>query len=227
MKRTTAFFLMFDSDSSENEYMYHDQWINSALDMDELQFLESFRMSITCYQSLRNDILSFQAVRRLDSKLLSTLYYLGHAITMRQLREQMGLPTTSIFRYLEEITTIFANLAKEKITFPTIQVVGECISGMAEVNSHNIYYAIDGSEIPINRPSINPFNYYNRKGFFSIKIICVCDFKLRIRGMTYGYGAQHDSSVYRVSNLRIQIESLSQYGFQVVEIMRLVDTKEF
>ncbi|KAI5154528.1 hypothetical protein ENBRE01_3403, partial [Enteropsectra breve] len=54
-----------------------------------------------------------------------------------------------------------------------------------------------------------PFDYYDRKGCFSITFVCVVDHQQRFRGITYGFGKSHDARIYRGSNLRNLVEGIS------------------
>ncbi|XP_050340549.1 putative nuclease HARBI1 [Bactrocera neohumeralis] len=46
-----------------------------------------------------------------------------------------------------------------------------------------VIMCVDGTHIKLIKPSDEPFPYYNRKGFYSINAMVVCDHKLRIRSI--------------------------------------------
>lgn len=63
--------------------------------------------------------------------------------------------------------------------------------------------AIDGSHIPISAPTESPENYINRKGFHSIILQGICDYKLRFIDVFTGIcGSVHDARVWRLSDIR-------------------------
>ncbi|XP_059219925.1 putative nuclease HARBI1 [Stomoxys calcitrans] len=63
---------------------------------------------------------------------------------------------------------------------------------------------IDGTHIKILAPTLSErWKYYNRKGFYSLNVMVVCDHKLRIRYISPSHpGSAHDSLVWNVSDLK-------------------------
>lgn len=100
------------------------------------------------------------------------------------------------------MTKIFYKVSKNKITFPDETEYGELNRGFKQLaDMEGCILTLDGTQIPIIRPSECPFDFFERKGTFSLKLICVVDHKMRFKGVTYGFGASHDSRVLRISNL--------------------------
>lgn len=66
--------------------------------------------------------------------------------------------------------------------------------------------AIDGSHIAISAPIENSENYINRKGYHSILLQGICDYKLRFIDVFTGMcGSVHDARVWRLSDIRTLI----------------------
>ena len=100
------------------------------------------------------------------------------------------------------MSDIFSKLAHEEIKFPMEEELQELKEGFGYGEPNNIVVlAIDGTHIEAKKPQKYPFSYYNRHSTFSINIIAIVDHKLRFRGVTYGFGRNHDSRVLRNSDL--------------------------
>ncbi|XP_050339117.1 putative nuclease HARBI1 [Bactrocera neohumeralis] len=62
---------------------------------------------------------------------------------------------------------------------------------------------VDGTHIKIVAPTKDKFLYYNRKGYFSINAMIICDNKMKIRYVNAQFpGSNHDSHIWNVSNAR-------------------------
>ena len=77
--------------------------------------------------------------------------------------------------------------------------------------------SVDGCHIPISKPinSEEPESYINRKGFYSINLLAVCDANTRFLDICVGWpGSVHDSRVFRNSSLgrRLIKENFIQAG---------------
>ena len=69
--------------------------------------------------------------------------------------------------------------------------------------------AIDGVAIKIRKPKfvMNPVHYYNRKGFFSINMQCVCDADMIITFFSLKTcGSTHDSLAFEVTGLKRKMD---------------------
>ena len=61
----------------------------------------------------------------------------------------------------------------------------------------------------MKKPRVEPDLYINRKGFWSLNVMAVCDNSMKFMYYKIGaYGSAHDSRVLRCSNLMEQLESL-------------------
>ncbi|XP_053949397.1 putative nuclease HARBI1 [Anastrepha ludens] len=67
---------------------------------------------------------------------------------------------------------------------------------------------VDGTPVKIIAPSENSHLYYNRKGYYSLNVMLVCDHELKIRHVDASHpGASHDSLIWNVSELRSHFET--------------------
>ncbi|KAF7696422.1 hypothetical protein CDIK_1901 [Cucumispora dikerogammari] len=77
-------------------------------------------------------------------------------------------------------------------------------------NNPGSIFTIDETLINISKPNIsNSFDYYDEKGNFSVKFVCLVDYKHRFRAVSYGFGKCHDAKIYRGSHMRTLVKSIS------------------
>ncbi|XP_050339505.1 putative nuclease HARBI1 [Bactrocera neohumeralis] len=66
-----------------------------------------------------------------------------------------------------------------------------------------IIVCIDGTHIKVLKPSTDEHLYFNRKGFFSMNAMIVCDSNMTIRAVDVRYpGSSHDAFVWSISTVR-------------------------
>lgn len=62
---------------------------------------------------------------------------------------------------------------------------------------------LDGTHIAILKPTAEAHNFYNRKGFYSLNTLIVCDANLKILSINANYpGSNHDAYIWRHSAVR-------------------------
>ncbi|XP_049301914.1 putative nuclease HARBI1 [Bactrocera dorsalis] len=83
----------------------------------------------------------------------------------------------------------------------------------AKASFPGVIMCVDGTHIKIVKPSEEGFLYYNRKGFYSINAMVVCDNRMRIKSIDARYpGCNHDSHVWGLSKLRSHMERRYREG---------------
>ncbi|XP_017485224.1 PREDICTED: putative nuclease HARBI1 [Rhagoletis zephyria] len=72
---------------------------------------------------------------------------------------------------------------------------------------------IDGTHVKIIKPHLYEHLYYNRKGYFSMNTMIICDHNMQIRADDSRYaGASHDSFVWNISSARQYIQNQYRTG---------------
>ena len=94
-------------------------------------------------------------------------------------------------------------LLKSYINFPRGNVGDETVEGFQNTwGVPQCCGAIDGSHILISTPVMNHTDYYNRKGFYSVVVQAVVDYKYRFLDVYTGWpGSVHEAHVFAHSSL--------------------------
>ena len=92
------------------------------------------------------------------------------------------------------------------VRFPTGQTLKQVIRGFdAKSGFSQVAGAIDGTHIPIIRPQVNATHYFNRKGFHSLVMQAVVDFRDVFTDVYIGWpGRVHDARIFSNSDLYLK-----------------------
>lgn len=98
---------------------------------------------------------------------------------------------------------IIQALQSQNITFPVGNDLQNVIEGFeAKWQMVQCAGAIDGCHIPVRPPAMNHTDYYNRKGWYSVKLQAVVDDQYLFRDVMVGWsGSVHDARVMSRSQL--------------------------
>ncbi|KAI5153052.1 hypothetical protein ENBRE01_3116 [Enteropsectra breve] len=93
-----------------------------------------------------------------------------------------------------KIENKFHELAVKEICFPNSTEYESLLNGFSATSGiEGAILAIDGTQIKLCRPALdNPYDFYDRKGCFSVTFVCVVDHLQRFRGIIYGFGKCQD-----------------------------------
>ncbi len=214
MKKTLKYFTILEliSSSEEEDFCYFCEWYTNINFINEDQFLNAFRMSRNCFGTLLEYIRpAGKNILFLEFKMHMFLYFIGHKCTYREIRELFGIPKSTAYIYLKEMSDLLLPITKDYIRFPKRDEFLELCNGFERIGGvENCLLAIDGTEIQISKPSRSGFSFYNRHDVFSVTFLCAVDYKMKFRAITYGFGSSHDSFLYRNSNMRDMIENIEE-----------------
>ncbi|XP_055544846.1 putative nuclease HARBI1 [Wyeomyia smithii] len=83
-----------------------------------------------------------------------------------------------------------------------------------------IIMCVDGTHIKIIPPKVDRNLYYNRKGFYSLNAMIMCDHTQRIRFIDSSYqGSNHDSHVWGLSSARAHLRDMHRNGNTNIKIL--------
>ncbi|KAF7670557.1 putative nuclease HARBI1, partial [Cucumispora dikerogammari] len=128
-------------------------------------------------------------VSNIKEKVMIFIFYFAHISTYRKLREIFEVAHANLFRIIREMSRILVKIAMKEIRFPQPEDYTILKEGFLKYsNNRGPILAIDGTHINISKPNIgNPFDYYDRKGNFSVNFVCLVDYKQRFRAVSYGF----------------------------------------
>ena len=133
-----------------------------------------------------------------------TLWYLATPMEFRSIGHLFGIARcTACVIVHETCAAIVDVLLKLYIIFPERERVTDIVDGFLRTwGILQCSGAIDGSQIPISAPIMNHTDYYNRKGFYSVVVQAVVDYRYRFMNVYTGWpGSVHDARVFAHSSL--------------------------
>lgn len=133
------------------------------------------------------------------------LKFYAHGTSFRALGEQYGVSLGTISNVIDRVTDGILSSYNDNIRMPTTREQCAEISNefFATAGIPNVVGCVDGSLIPIKRPSINEHVFVSRKSYHAINAMFVCRPDLRFTYVDATFpGATQDAAVFRESQLR-------------------------
>jgi hypothetical protein len=190
-------------------------WFNEiCLNMPDFEFKRHFRLTRSTFEWLCCEVIPL--LRRnnnepgiiglaWEQKIGASLWFLATGECFRSIGERFGMGESTVSYALRQFfDVIIARFLAEKIIFPNTELeINRIINGFERIGKiPNAIGAIDGSHIPIKAPHLFPVDYFNRKGFYSIVLQAVVDYKKKFLDICVGWpGSTHDSRILTNSNL--------------------------
>ena len=143
----------------------------------------------------------------LERRVAVTIWRLATNVEYRTLGELFGLGRSTVGKIvLETCEAIAQHLLQVHVRFPTGQTLKHVIRGFdAKSGFPQVAGAIDGTHIPIIRPQVNATDYFNRKGFHSLVMQAVVDFRGVFTDVYIGWpGRVHDARIFSNSDLYLK-----------------------
>lgn len=142
-----------------------------------------------------------------EQRVALTLWRLATNADYRSISQLFGLGRSTVCEIFHECCSIIAEkLLPCFVRIPTGDDLKEIIEGFeSSWGFPQVVGAIDGSHIPITRPIHNQADYYNRKGFHSIILQAVVDYRYMFIDICVGWpGRVHDARVLCNSSLFVK-----------------------
>lgn len=142
-------------------------------------FLEHFRVSTNVIEPLTT---SFEASEyykyhsgqngkiSAQDQLLIYLWYIGHqTASFRDVADRFDISKSSLERIIVRITYFLSNKSNSIIKWPNNEEKVD-IERHFRKGFPNVVGVIDGCHIKIDKPSLDPDSYINRKGYYSVQV---------------------------------------------------------
>ncbi|XP_037091491.1 putative nuclease HARBI1 [Pollicipes pollicipes] len=138
-----------------------------------------------------------------EKQELLTLWYLGSIISFRKVAMLFGLATCTAWRFVDEVIEDLVTMRDLFTNIPRLESMAQVMEGFRSLKGvPNVCGALDGCHVGILQPHNHPEAYINRKGFFSVNLMALCDSSHKFMDICVGWpGSVHDSRVFRKSTL--------------------------
>lgn len=188
-------------------------WEEDVARNDDHFFKENFRMSrenfqwlCSSLQHLRKNDTNCRKAIPLDKKIAIALYTLGSSAEYRSVANLFGVGKCTV-------GNILIDFCKEvwKVLQPAYMsayplsphVINENVKGFQKLGFPQCIGAIDGTHIEIRPAAKDAVDYFNYKGWYSIVLLAVVDYRYRFMYINVGSpGRCNDSQIFECSTLK-------------------------
>ena len=139
-----------------------------------------------------------------EKRVAVTLWKLATNVEYRTISNLFGIGLSTVCTIVVETCSVIAKrLMKKYVTIPQGDMLKEVVEGFESCwGFPQAMGAVDGSHIPIIRPQESASDYYNRKGYYSIILQGLVDFRGQFMDVNIGWpGKVHDARVFANSAL--------------------------
>ncbi|XP_041773187.1 putative nuclease HARBI1 [Anopheles merus] len=215
----------YDDDDEEEQLLLRNTSRKLRKETDPLQlpdqaFIESFRITKAIFSSILDKIrnkLNTQKSNGVDatSKLASCLIFFAEGRYQHGQDFLVALAQQTFSDTLREVIppllTLLGDWIRLEMT-PNEKIEAKQYF-FQKTGIRDVVMCVDGTHIRIMKPRFRPMPYLNRKKYYSINAMIVCDHKCRIRAVDPRFcGSSHDSYVWNSSPVRDHFENMHATG---------------
>ena len=175
-------------------------------------WLENFRVSKETFQYLCLKLKPLIARQNtqlrkcvsVEKRVAITLWCLATCSEYRTIAHLFGIAQCTVCEIVHDTCqAIVSALQKLFIKFPDSDNRQEVVDGFKSTwGMIQCVGSVDGCHIPVMPPALNHTDYYNRKGWYSIILQAVVDYKYIFRDICVGWpGSVHDARVFKNSGI--------------------------
>ncbi|XP_053592986.1 uncharacterized protein LOC128667346 [Microplitis demolitor] len=217
-----AEFIIFDDDDADEKNEKLIKVVGYAKNIvprySDKQFQHHFRMTPETFESflqklhsiIPHDFRSGHTELPLEEQAMILIWYLGNCESFRSVANRFDISKSTCWEVLYRTCNrvLQMNQYHNILCWPSQTRAREIIDGFRRINNFpGIIGAIDGSHIPIKKPSEYGNSYINRKSFASVLLQGVCDHnKLFIDVYAGQPGSIHDATLFKKSDLYERIQ---------------------
>ena len=172
------------------------------------EWKENFRMSKQTFDLLCRSLRPYisrkhthlRAPISVDKQVGITLYYLSDGGRMRKTANAFGVAPSTVSAIVKRVTCAVSKyLGNTYIKHPaTEQEVQTSVVGFfARTGFPQCIGAVDGTHIPLQKPTDNPSTFINRKGYYSLNVQACVDYRYCFFDVVIKWpGSVHDARVF-------------------------------
>lgn len=191
--------------------------------LSDARFIKKYRLSRKSFDELCDKIRPFIVKKdtifrkaiSVEKRVAISLHMLKSTSDAGTVADLYGVGASTVPYILKEFCrAVTENMYKDTIKLPKNRQECENMKkGYLESwNFPGVFGAIDGSHIPILAPRDDPEDYYNYKGFYSLILLALCDYKYMFTYADIGSsGRNADGGVFGNSSLFQKGESNSLF----------------
>ena len=113
-------------------------------------------------------------------QILVALRFFASGSFLQVIGDTVGLPKSSVSRAVSDVSLALAKKQGEFISWPSPVEIQEVKRGFYDNGGFpGVIGCLDGTHVRIQAPTANENDYVNRKGFHSINVQAVCNYKGR------------------------------------------------
>ena len=153
---------------------------------------------------IQKELTNMRSPVTVEERVAVTVWKLATNIEYRTLSSLFGLGRSTVGKIVLETCNIMTTkLLSRYVHFPKGTRLCEIVDRFEVCwDFPQVAGAIDGTHIPVIRPQDNPSDYYNRKGFYSIIMQAVVDFRGLFLDTYIGWPSKvHDARVFSNSSI--------------------------
>ena len=178
---------------------------------DDEWWWDNLRMSKDAYYVLCNELKShiqrqvtaFRSPISVEARVAICIWRLSTTTECRTVAALFGVGRSSVYDIVNDTCAAIAKHVMHKyVHVPNTDILQEIVNGFeSQWGFPQAVGAIDGSHIPIIKPLQSASDYYNRKGYYSILIQGLVDYRGLFMDVIIGWpGKVHDARVFSNSS---------------------------
>ena len=145
------------------------------------------------------------------------IYFLGSSAEYRTIGNLVGVSTSTVCKVVHMVCeATVENLLEKYVSFPTGSNLNHVSQGNEGIwGFPNCGGEIDDCHIPIKAPENSHCDYLNRKGWYSLILQGVCDYKYVFTDINIGWpGRVHDACVFANSEIFPKVDKEENLIYQ-------------
>lgn len=179
------------------------------------EFKSNIRMSSVTYYKVCNylrtcpeavEMAQGTSPETLEKSLLSVLWYMGSQESLAQICSRFSITEESFLKRRSKVTKALLSKSKENlIKWPEKESDKKFVASQFETLSRlkNVIGALDTTHIQVKMVEENRENYFNKNGYYSVKLIAACQRDMSFTFCSAGHaGRLHDVQTLINSGLR-------------------------